>query len=85
LKYCRGNDEDDVKMTLFVYSLEGDVVEWFTEFDPGKFSTLDEILEEFRKRCGDQKENRFQLSALTSSHKKRMRPWKGLTLSLITW
>jgi hypothetical protein len=57
-------------MTLFVYSLEGDVVEWFTEFDLDKFSTLDEILVEFRKRWGDQKENRFQLAALTSSHKK---------------
>jgi hypothetical protein len=23
-KYCRGHDEEDVKMTLFVYSIEGD-------------------------------------------------------------
>jgi hypothetical protein len=56
-------------MTLFVYSLEIDVVEWFTKFDPTKFSTLDSILDEFRKRWGDQKEHRFQLAALTSSHK----------------
>jgi hypothetical protein len=69
LKYCKGHDEMDVQMTLFVYSLEGDVVEWFTEFDPDKFSTLDEILVEFRNRWGDKKENRFQLVALTSSHK----------------
>jgi hypothetical protein len=26
LKYCRGHDEEDVKMTLFVYSLEGDAL-----------------------------------------------------------
>jgi hypothetical protein len=24
-RYCRGHDEEDVKMTLFLYSLEGDV------------------------------------------------------------
>jgi hypothetical protein len=29
LKYCHGHDEEDVKMTLFVYSLEGNVAEWF--------------------------------------------------------
>jgi hypothetical protein len=69
-RYCRGHDEEDVKMTLFVYSLEGDAAEWFTDFDPAKFNTLDSILDEFRKRWGDQKEHRFQLAALTSSHKK---------------
>jgi hypothetical protein len=67
--YCWGHDEEDVKMTVFVYSLEGDVVEWFTDFDPANFSTLDSILDEFRKRWGDQKEHRFQLASLTSSHK----------------
>jgi hypothetical protein len=69
-KYCGGHDEEDVKMTLFVYSLEGDVVEWFTDFSVAKFSTLDEILNEFRKRWGDQKEHRFQLAVLTTSQKK---------------
>jgi hypothetical protein len=59
LKYCRGHDEEDVKMTLFVYSLEGDVAEWFSEFDPNKFSTLAEIVTAFKERWGDQKENRF--------------------------
>jgi hypothetical protein len=70
LKYCRGHDEEDVKMTLFVYYLEGDAAEWFTEFDLDKFHTLEEILTEFKKRWGDQKENRFLLDARTSSHKK---------------
>jgi hypothetical protein len=69
-KYCRGHDEEDVKMTLFVYSLEGDTIEWFTDFDQNKFSTLNEILDEFSKRWGDKKEHSFQLVSLTSSHKK---------------
>jgi hypothetical protein len=69
-KYCRGHNQEDVKMTLFVYSLEGDAAEWFTDFPAAKFSTLDEILDEFRKRWGDHKEHRFQLAALTTSQKK---------------
>jgi hypothetical protein len=36
-------------------------------------STLEEILDEFRKRWGDQKEHRFQLNALTTIKKKRMK------------
>jgi hypothetical protein len=69
-KYCGGHNEEDVKMTLFVFSLEGDVAEWFSDFPANKFSTLNSILDEFRKRWGDQKEHRFQLGALTTSHKK---------------
>jgi hypothetical protein len=69
-KWCRGHDEEDVKMTLFVYSLEGDAAEWFSEFDPDKFNTLDSIITEFMKRWGDQKENRYLLAALSTSQKK---------------
>jgi hypothetical protein len=58
-KWCCGHDEEDVKMTLFVYSLEGDVVEWFSEQDHKKFSTLAEIQKAFRERWGDQKETEF--------------------------
>jgi hypothetical protein len=42
-------------MTLFVYSLERDAAEWFMEFEADKFSTLEEILVEFKNRWGDQK------------------------------
>jgi hypothetical protein len=69
-KFCRGHTEEDVKMTLFVYSLEGDALDWFTDFPADTFSTLEEILDEFRKRWGDQKEHRFQLGALTNIKKK---------------
>jgi uncharacterized protein YjiS (DUF1127 family) len=69
-KWCYGHDEEDVKMRLFVFSLEGDAAEWFSDQDPNKFSTLAEIVKAFRERWGDQKENRFLLAALSSSQKK---------------
>jgi hypothetical protein len=70
LKYCGGHDEEDVKMTLFAFSLEGSAAELFEDFPANKFSTLNSILDDFRKRWGDSKEHRFQLGALTTSHKK---------------
>jgi hypothetical protein len=69
-KWCYGNDEEDVKMRLFVFSLEGDAAEWFSYQDPNKFSTLAEIIKYFRESWGDQKENRFFLAALSSSQEK---------------
>jgi hypothetical protein len=69
-KYSRGHSEEDVKMTLFVYSLEGNAADWFDDFPANKFNTLNSIIDEFRKRWGDQREHRFQLGALTTSHKK---------------
>jgi hypothetical protein len=76
-KWCQGHNEEDVKMTLFVYSLEGDVAEWFSEQDPNKFSTLAEIVKTFKERWGDQKENRFLLAALISSQKKENETMDG--------
>jgi hypothetical protein len=58
-KYCQGHNEEDVNMTLFVYSLEGSAANWFEHFPANKFSTLNAILDEFRKQWGDQKEHRF--------------------------
>jgi hypothetical protein len=69
-KYCRGHKEEDANMTLFVYSLEGDAADWFTDISANKFNTLNSILDEFKKRWGDQKEHRFHLASLTTSHKK---------------
>jgi hypothetical protein len=70
LKWCCGHDEEDVKMTLFVYSLEEDVAEWFSKQDPNKFSTLTKICQDFRERWGDQKKNRYLLASLSTSKKK---------------
>jgi hypothetical protein len=69
-KWCYRHDEEDVKMRLFVFSLEEDFTEWFSDQHPNKFSTLAEIVKDFKERWGDKKENRFLLIALISSHKK---------------
>jgi hypothetical protein len=69
-KWCNGHNHEDIKMTLFVFSLEGDAAEWFSEQDPNKFSTLPKITKAFNERWGDQKEDRHLLVALSTSQKK---------------
>jgi hypothetical protein len=69
-KWCNGHNHEDIKMTLFVFSLEGDAAEWFSEQDPNKFSTLAKITKAFNERWGDQKEDRHLLVSLSTSQKK---------------
>jgi len=69
-KWCNGHNHEDVKMTLFVYSLEGVAGESFLEQDPNKFSTLAKIQKAFREIWGDQKEDHHLLYSLGTTQKK---------------
>ena len=57
-------------MKPFLYSLKGEVLEWFMEQDDNKFSILAEIRKAFNERWGDKKEDRHLLASLNSSQKK---------------
>jgi hypothetical protein len=70
MKWCNGHNYEYFKMTLFVYSLEGDAKKWFSEQDPNKFNTLAEITQAFNERWGDKKEDNHLLASLNSSQKK---------------
>ena len=70
-KWCNAHNYEDVKMKLFVLSLEEDALDWFTEQDDDKFKTLQEILDAFNERWGDRKEARFVLAALHASQKNK--------------
>jgi hypothetical protein len=72
-KYCRGHKEEDVKMTLFVYSLEGDAAEWFEDFSANKFNTLDSILMNLRKDGVIRKNTGFNLLHLPLAIKRKMK------------
>ena len=68
-KWCNAYNHEDVKMKLFVLSLEEDALDWFTEQDDNKFNTLQEILDGFNERWRDRKEAHFLLVALHASQK----------------
>jgi hypothetical protein len=67
-KWC-GNTHEDVKMKLFVLSLEEDALDWFMELDDNKVKTIKELIDAFAERWGDRKENRHLLVALNSIKK----------------
>jgi hypothetical protein len=67
-KWC-GTTHEDVKMKLFVLSLEEDALDWFTGFADNKFKTIKELIDVFTKRWGDRKENRHLLAELNSIKK----------------
>ena len=64
--YCNdaAHDHDDVKMTLFALSLEDDSEEWYFDLDDGSYKNLSEFLEGFKKKWGENKEQRHLLAAL---------------------
>ena len=54
VSYCNNaaSNHEDVKMNLFAFSLEDDVVEWYTELGDDSYKTLNEFLEGFKKKMG---------------------------------
>ena len=54
VSYCNdaAHDHDDVKMKLFVLSLEDDAKEWYLDQDDDSYKTLSEFLEGFKNWMG---------------------------------
>ena len=63
------HDHDDVKMKLFVLSLEDDAKEWYLNLDDDSYKTLSKSLEGFKKKWGENKEPKHLLAALYSIKK----------------
>ena len=55
--YCRPPqyNHEDVKMCLFVLSLEGDALNWFNNCPKDSFTSLQDIANAFKDRYGDPK------------------------------
>lgn len=53
--YCRPPqfNHEDIKMCLFVFSLEGDALNWFNNFPKDSFTSLQEIFNDFKDRYGN--------------------------------
>ena len=64
-KWC-GNTHEDVKMKLFVLSLEKDALDWFTELYDNKIKTTKELIDSFTEIWGERKEHSNLLANLNS-------------------
>ena len=71
-KYARSADfnHEDVKMTLFVLSLEGDALYWFTEKPQNSFDSLQSIVNAFKEKYGDKREGRHLVKAISIIKKR---------------
>ena len=71
-KYARGVDynHEDVKMSLFVLSLEEDALDWFTEKLDNSFNSLQSIINAFKDKYGDKREERRLVKAINVIKKK---------------
>ena len=52
-------NHEDVKMQLFILSLEGDARNWFCDFPDNFFDSLQAIINAFKNRYGDQINERY--------------------------
>ena len=53
------HNHEDVKMKLFVLSLEEEAIDWFMEQDDNKFKDLKGIIEAFNDKWGDKRDHHF--------------------------
>ena len=55
-RWCMAHNHEDVKMKLFVLSLEEEANDWFMEHDDNKFKDLKGIIEAFNDKWGDKRD-----------------------------
>jgi hypothetical protein len=68
-KWCDAHDHEDVKMKLFVVSLEDDASDWYEDCPNNKFATLKDLLDAFTKRWEEKRDHRHLLVALNTIKK----------------
>ena len=64
-KWCNTANNEDVKMRLFVLSLEEDALDWFTWQPDNSYDSLQAIINAFMGKFGKNKENRHLINAIS--------------------
>ena len=74
-KYARVVDynHEDVKMRLFVLTLEKDALDWFTKKPDNSFDSLQSIINGFKKKYGDEREKRHLVRGINVIRKRENR------------
>jgi ribonuclease HI/transposase InsO family protein len=68
-KWCAAHDYEDVKMKLFVLSLEDDASDWYEDQPNNTFKTLKELIDAFTEKWGEKRDHRHLLAALNTMKK----------------
>jgi len=70
-KWCDAHEHEDVKMNLFFLSLEDDASNWYEDMPNNKVKTLNDLLDAFIKKWGEEKYHRHLLAALKIIRKNK--------------
>jgi hypothetical protein len=68
-KWCVAHDYEDVKMKLFVLSLEDDASDWYEDMSNNSFKTLKELIDSFTEKWGKKRDHRHLLETLNTIKK----------------
>jgi hypothetical protein len=68
-KWCATHDYEDVKMKLFVLSLEDIALDWYEDMSDNKFKMLKDLTDAFIEKWGEKKDHCQLLAALNSIKK----------------
>jgi hypothetical protein len=68
-KWCVSHYHEDVKMKLFVLSLEDDASDWYEDCPNDKFKTLKDLLDAFTEKWGEKRDHRHLFTALNTIKK----------------
>jgi hypothetical protein len=68
-KWCAAHDYEDVKMKLFVLSLEDDASDWYEDKPDNTFKTLKDLIDVFTEKWGEKRDHRHLLAALNTMKK----------------
>jgi len=68
-KWCNVANYEDVKMRVFVLSLEEDALDWFTEQPANSYDSLQAIVNAFMGKYGERRENSHLISAISTMKK----------------
>jgi hypothetical protein len=68
-KWCAAHDYEDVKMKLFVLSLEDDASDWYEDKPDNTFKTLKDLIDAFTEKWGEKRDHRHLLAALNTMKK----------------
>lgn len=72
-KWCHDINHEDVKMRLFIFSLDGNAMDWFIELPANSFDSLEPIIDAFEEKYGDER----KIKEKTNENEKDL--IKGLT------
>ena len=54
-KWCHDINHEDAKMRLFIFSLDGDAMDWLIELPANNFDSLKSVIDAFEEKYGDQR------------------------------